>query len=118
MSDQPPQDAPFAATIAVLSHQMGEIKQTLSTAINDIRAELGNHRKRIGVLEEQEIRRQEREKAEDRLREVLKEERQEHAEASSTRVTLSLARWQLVVAILTGIAIIAGGVAGVMQAFG
>jgi predicted Holliday junction resolvase-like endonuclease len=106
----------MTAVVAVLSHQIGELKQTVMTAINDINSQLRSHGKRIGTLEEQEIRREEREKAEDRLREVLKEERQEHEQATSNRITLSLARWQLVVAVLTGIAIVAAGVVAVLQA--
>jgi uncharacterized membrane protein YdbT with pleckstrin-like domain len=86
------------------------------TAVNDIKAELGSHRKRIGALEEQEIRRQERESAEDRLRSVLKEERQEHAEQERDRITIHLTRVQVWVAVITGIAIVAAGVVAVLQA--
>ena len=113
MSEEP---RDITAVVAVLSHQMGEIKQTLMTAVNDIKAELGSQRKRIGALEEQEIRRQERDKAEDRLREVLKEERQEHAESARDKITIRLTRVQVWIAVITGLAIVAGGVVAVLQA--
>lgn len=113
MSDTPEN---MTAVVAVLSHQIGELKQTLSAALNDIRSDLRSHGRRLDGLDEFRIRTEEREKAEDRIRRAIREERESEDSEASNRVTLSLARWQLMVALITGIAIVAGGIVAVVQA--
>ena len=89
-----PEQESMSAVIAVLSHQMGELKEAVSTSLREIRSTLSEHGTEIGQLKEYRIRAEEREAGDDKLRAALQEDRTARDAESNNRITLSLARWQ------------------------
>lgn len=96
----PEQQQEMTSLVAVLSHQMGELKQAVESSLREIRDQLSAHAKDIGVLKEHQIRADERAAGEDRLRAALAEERERREQSDNTHVTFRLARWQAVCAAL------------------
>lgn len=96
---RPSQD--LTATVAVVSHQIGEVKTAIENLHRENTRRLDDHGQRIGALEEAQIRADEREQTEERLRAVLKEERGDAARERHDEAALSLNRWQLILALLT-----------------
>ena len=105
----------MTALVAVLSHQMGELKEAVATSLREIRTTLTEHGTDINQLKEFRIRAEEREHAEDRLRRALQEERRARDEEDNTRVTLSFARWQVWFAAILALGAIVGAVVGILQ---
>lgn len=109
-------DPDVTTVVAVLSSQMGELKHAVNGTLRD-------HGHRISALEEKEIRRQEREATEDRIRKALederqheKQDRQQEHEQHLGRRQLSISTVGLWVAVITALALIAGTVIAVVQA--
>jgi hypothetical protein len=106
----------LTAVVAVLSSQMGSLQHAVDGTLKD-------HGRRLTVLEEKEIRRQEREATEDRIREAIQGERQrekndeqaEHDERVG-RKQLSISTAGLWVTIVTALALIAGTAIAIFQA--
>ena len=88
-------------TVALLSSQMGALQHAVEGTLKD-------HGKRIGVLEEKQIRAEEREK-------VRAEDRQEQGEQQSGRVALSLTRLQVWFAAIGAIAMVAAVIVSLTQ---
>lgn len=101
----PSQD--ITASVAVMSHQIGEVKSAVERTHSEMTRQLDDHGKRIGALEEAGIRADEREQTEERLRRLLKEERVEVEQMDTARAGVNLARWQVWMAALAAVAAVA-----------
>lgn len=98
----------ITTAVAVLASQMGELKHAVDGTLRD-------HGRRISVLEEKEIRRQEREATEDRIRKALQEEHGQHEQNQHQRATIALARWQVYLGFLLAFVTLAGVVVALAQ---
>lgn len=121
MSENPnqnpnPMPLPEGATVAVMAHQIGEIKHAVDQSNREARDRLDDHGKRITALEEMQIRQDERGKTEDRLRSVLAERTHDDVQRSQNRVTVRLSRWQVWCALVVALASIASVVAIALSA--
>ena len=105
----------MTSVVAVLAHQIGELKNAVDRSISELTIRVSKQGERIAGLEEYRIRAEEREKAEDRLRRALQEERRTRDEEDNTRVTLSFARWQVWFAAILALGAIVGAVVGILQ---
>lgn len=111
-------EADQTAAVAVLASQMGELKHAVEGTMRD-------HGVRISKLEEQEIRRQEREQTEARIRSEVeqqhqheKEEIQQQHEQHLGRTQLSISKLGLWVAALTALFLAVGTIVGILQIAG
>ena len=109
-------DQDLTAVVAVLSSQMGALQHAVDGTLKD-------HGRRISVLEEKEIRREEREATEDKIRAAIKAERESEKSVELSerdhrlgRMQLSVSKVGLLVALVTALALIAGTVLTIVHA--
>lgn len=94
--------------LQVLASLMGRLEKTVETSFREVRHDLELFGKRVTALEEFKIRAEERGRTEDRIRaefdraEVRRESQTAlDNQATTNRVSISLYRWQLWVAVLS-----------------
>jgi len=88
-------------TVALLSSQMGSLQHAVEGTLRD-------HGRRLGVLEEKQIRAEERER-------VLQQERKQQNTENANRVTLRLSTWQLWFAAIGALAMVAAVIVSLAQ---
>jgi cell division protein FtsX len=98
----------LTAVVAVLSSQMGSLQHAVDGTLKD-------HGRRLTVLEEKEIRRQEREATEDRIRDAIQSERVQEQTDTQAKRSFSISKVGLWVAILTAAVLAVGTALAIAQ---